>query len=139
MPVLATAVEAARQATILLAELRDSPPLEEASRTLKFAQCISLVADLKNALAEAITEARGKDHEIDTLRRNFRIFTDTVEVLGYHYDRDDKGRPKGNAYCPVCMQKFGYMLLLTETQERGHPELQCPHCKAHFSGLSRFK
>ena len=99
----------------------------------------SLVADLKNALVDASVEARGQELEIDTLRRNFRTFTDTVEVLGYHYDRDEKGRPKGTAYCPVCIQKDGYMLLLTATQERGYPELQCPNCKAFYSGLSTFK
>jgi hypothetical protein len=135
----ATAIATVRQAIALLQQLRDAPPLEEASRKLKFAQCIGLVADSKNALVDASVEARGRETQIDMLRRNFRMFTDTVEVLGYHYDRDEKGRPKGTAYCPVCIQKDGYMLLLTTTRERGYPELQCPNCRAFYSGLSTFK
>jgi hypothetical protein len=136
---LATAIATVGQAIALLQQLRDAPPLDDASRKLKFAQCIGLVADLNNALVDASAEARGHELEVDTLRRNFRTFTDTVEVLGYHYDRDEKGRPKGTAYCPVCIQKDGYMLLLTATRERGYPELQCPNCRAFYNGLSTFK
>ncbi len=138
MPDLATVLATSGQVIALLKELRDTP-LDEAGRKLKFAQAISLIADLKATLVDANAEARGKDQEIQTLRRNFRIFTDTVAVLGYHYDRDEKGRPKGAPYCPVCMQKEGYMLLLTRSQERGYPEMQCPHCKAFYGGLSVFK
>jgi rubrerythrin len=138
MPDLMTAVATAGQAIGRLKEIGEQP-LDEAQRKLKLAETMSLVADLKNALVEANAEARSKDQEIDTLRKNFRLFTSTVEVLGYHYDRDDKGRPKGSAFCPVCMQKEGYMLLLTGTQERGRPEQQCPNCKAFYSGLSVFK
>jgi hypothetical protein len=135
----ATAIATVGQAIALLQQLRDAPPLDDASRKIKFAQCIGLVADVENALVDASAEARSYEREIDTLRRNFRTFTDTVEVLGYHYDKDEKGRPKGTAYCPVCIQKDGYMLLLTATQERGYPELQCPNCRAFYSGLSTFK
>lgn len=136
---LATAIATVGQAIALLQQLRDAPPIDDASWKFKFAQCIGLVAGVKNALVDASAEARGQELEIDTLRRNFRTFTDTVEVLGYHYDRDEKGRPRGTAYCPVCIQKDGYMLLLTATQERGYPELQCPNCRAFYSGLSTFK
>jgi hypothetical protein len=134
---LATVLATSGQVIGLLRELRDAS-LDEAGRKLKFAQATSLISDLKAALVDANAEARGKDLEIETLRKNFRIFTDTVTVLGYHYDRDDKGRPKGAPYCPVCMQKDGYMLLVTRTQERGYPELQCPNCKAFYSGLPVF-
>ena len=138
MPDFMTAIAAAGQAINLVKEL-DGQSGGDPQRKLKFAEAISLIADLKNALVEANAAAKGQEQEFDTLRRNFRLFTETVEVLGYHYDKDEKGRPKGNAYCPVCMQKDGYMLLLTQTQERGHNELQCPNCKAFFNGLSVFK
>ncbi len=138
MPDLMTAIATAGQAINLVKEL-DGQSGGDPQRKLKFAEAISLIADLKNALVEANAAAKGQEQEFDTLRRNFRLFTETVEVLGYHYDKDEKGRPKGNAYCPVCMQKDGYMLLLTQTQERGRNELQCPNCKAFFNGLSVFK
>ncbi len=139
MPDLMTAIATAGQAIDVLKVLGSEQPFDDAQRKLKCAEAISHVADLKNALVEANAEAKKRDQEIDTLRKNFRLFTATVEVLGYHYDRDDKGRPKGSPFCPVCMQKEGYMILLTTTQERGRPEQQCPNCKAFYSGLSVFK
>jgi hypothetical protein len=138
MPDLMTAVAAAGQAIALVKELDAAAPADPQLK-LRFAEAVSLIADLKNALVEANAAAKGREQEIETLRKNFRLFAETVEVLGYHYDKDDKGRPKGSAYCPVCMQKDGYMLLLTQTQERGRNELQCPNCKAFYNGLSVFK
>jgi hypothetical protein len=136
---LMKAIESAGHAIQILKEMDDAQFADPAHRKLKFAEVISMIADMKAALAEANAAEKNRKQEIDTLRKNFRLFTETVEVLGYHYDKDDKGRPKGSAYCPVCMQKSGYMLLLTQTQERGRPEMQCPNCKAFYSGLSVFK
>ncbi len=103
----ATAIATVGQAIALLQQLRDAPPLDDASRKLAFAQCIGLVADLKNALVDASVEAKGQELEIDTLRRNFRTFTDTVEVLGYHYDRDEKGLRRGPPTALCASKKTG--------------------------------
>jgi hypothetical protein len=139
MPDYMKAITSAGQAIDILKALDGAQFADPAQRKLRLAEAISTIVDIKTVLVDADAAEKNRAQEIDTLRKNFRLFTETVEVLGYHYDRDEKGRPKGSAYCPVCMQKEGYMLLLTQTQERGRNEMQCPNCKAFYNGLSVFK
>jgi len=128
-----TALAAAGQAINLLKELRVvDKAIGEAEWKLKIAELNYIVADLKNALVDARLEAKTKDEELTHLRKKLRILNETIEVGGYHYDRNLEGKPSGYAYCPVCMQKDGYMLHLTRTYERGRAEQQCPNCKAIY-------
>ena len=110
---------------------------DEAEWKLKVAELNGILADLKNALIDAKEEARLKDEEIQFLRDKFLILKETVSHAGYKFDKREDGKPTGHAYCPVCMQKDGYMFHLTTSMETGRPE-QCPNCKAKYYNVTQF-
>jgi hypothetical protein len=127
-----TALATAGQAIKLAQDLRGiDKALDAAEYKLKIADLTSALADLKNALVEAKEEAKGKEEEFKALEANFLILKETVLFEGYQYDKGPDGKPSGSPYCPVCMQKEGYMFHTTTTNKAGRPE-QCPGCKAEF-------
>jgi rubrerythrin len=128
----ATALATAGQALKLVNDLRGiQKAFDEAEWKLKVAELNGAIADLKNALVDAKEEVKAKDEELKLLGENFLVLKETVEFRGYKFDKKEDGKPTGHAYCPVCIQKDGYMFHLTSTWENGRPE-QCPNCKAKF-------
>jgi rubrerythrin len=128
-----TAFATAGNAIKLVTELRSiQKAFDEAEWKLKVAELNGALADLKNALIDAKQELGAKDEEIKILGNNFLIFKETVEVSGHRYDKKTHGQPTGHPYCPVCLQKDGYMFHTTMVWgEVGRPE-QCPNCKAKY-------
>jgi hypothetical protein len=135
---LLNAIATAGQALNYLESLRSAKDAGHTEWKLQFAIAINLVAEIRNTLAEVQGTLKLRDQEIESLRARFTKFRDTVEVSGYLYDKGDGGRPRGYAYCPVCTQKFGLMLHLTATRERGRLEQQCPNCKSFYDEIKVF-
>jgi hypothetical protein len=128
-----TAFATAGNAIKLVSELRGiQKAFDEAEWKLKIAELNGALAELKNALIDAKQELSTKDEELKLLGDNFLVLKDTVETNGYRYDKKPDGQPTGHPYCPVCLQKDGYMFHTTLVwAEPGRPE-QCPHCKAKY-------
>lgn len=129
----AVAFTTAAHAVNLVNQLRGiQKSFDEAEFKLKIAELNSALADLKNALVDAKHEISGKDEEIKLLGDNFLVLKETVEAYGFRFDKKEDGTPTGHAYCPVCMQKEGYMFHLTQSMKPGRLE-ECPNCKATFA------
>ena len=127
-----TAFATATHAVNLVNQMRGiHKAFDESEWKLKVAELNSAIADLKLALVDAKQELSKKDEDLKYLGDSFLIFKETVEAHGFRYDKNADGRPTGHAYCPVCIQKEGYMFHLTSTWDPGRPE-QCPHCKAKY-------
>ena len=126
------AIATATQAVKLLNDLRGiDKAFESAESKLKIAELNGALADLKNALIDAKEEVRSKQSEFKLLEDNFLVFKETVEVQGFRYDKKDDGTPVGHPYCPVCIQKHGYMFHTTPSSKPGRLE-ECPSCKATY-------
>ena len=124
-----TAVATAGQAIKLVQELRGiDKALNEAEFKLKIADLTGVLADIKMALTEAKEELASKQAEIDTLKKQFAKVTDTIEVGGFKYDKNAQGQPIGRAYCPVCEQKHGMMIHISQVL---HTQ-QCPSCSGFY-------
>jgi hypothetical protein len=125
-----TAIATASQAIGLANQLRGAQKAyDEAEWKLKVADLNSVLADLKNALIDAKEESREKDDELEKLRKTMKAYADTIEVNGFRYNKLPDGNPVGHAYCPVCIQKSGFMFHLT--RGTGMNEV-CPYCKAAY-------
>jgi hypothetical protein len=114
--------------------------LNAAEFKLKIADLTASVAELKDTLTDAKNELAEKDKEISRLAAlQRRVADDTVELYGYRYRKrqDDKGPAAGNPFCDVCYQKQGLLIETTHLHEAGRP-LQCPNCKAKYTGLRTY-
>lgn len=128
-----TAFATAGHAINLVNQLRGiQKSFDEAEWKLKVAELNGAIADLKNALVDAKHELTNKEEELKHLEQNFLVLKETVEADGYRFDKKADGTPTGHAYCPVCMQKEGYMFHLTQSMKPGRLE-ECPNCEATFS------
>ena len=127
-----TALATAGNAIKLVGDLRGiQKAFDEAEWKLKIAELNGVLADLKNTLVDAKQELAAKDEELKLLGDNFLVLKETVEVSGFRFDKKPDGTPIGHAYCPVCMQKEGYMFHLTQSMKPGRLDM-CPSCKAEF-------
>jgi hypothetical protein len=137
----ALALSTASQAIKLANDLRSiDKEVSQAELKLKVADLTGALADLKMTLTEAKGDAAQKDAEIirlKTLQR--RVAEDTVELYGYRYRKrtDGKEGGAGNPFCNVCLQKSGLLIETTDVHEPGRP-IQCPNCKAKYSGLHTY-
>jgi hypothetical protein len=135
------AFSTASQALALVRELRTvDKELNAAEFKLKIADLTASVAELKDTLTDAKNELAEKDKEISRLAAlQRRVADDTVELYGYRYRKrqDDKGPAAGNPFCDVCYQKQGLLIETTHLHEAGRP-LQCPNCKAKYTGLRTY-
>jgi hypothetical protein len=136
---LMTAIATATQAINLAKQIREADnAFGNAEWKFKTADLNSALADLKNALIDAKEEIRAKDDEIKRLSTLMHKWSETVEVKGFHYDKDSDGNPRGAPYCPVCFQKDGFMFHLTNLPGTGSLKKHCPHCKAVYGISSLF-
>jgi rubrerythrin len=132
----ATAIATATQAVKLVNDLRAVDSLmQSAEYKLKIAELNGAIADLKNALVDAKTEAKSKEDEFKALEDNFLVLRETIEHQGFRYDKKEDGTPTGHPYCPVCIQKHGYMFHTTPSAKPGRLE-ECPNCKATYQASS---
>jgi hypothetical protein len=135
------ALSTAAQAIKLANELRSiDKEVSQAELKLKVADLTGALADLKMTLTEARGDATEKDEEIARLKKlQRRLVDDTVELYGYRYRKrtDGKEGGAGNPFCDACLQKAGLLIEIADTMEPGRP-LQCPSCKAKYSGLRTY-
>lgn len=107
--------------------------LDQAELKLKLAELTSVLADVKLALVEASEEAKCNSVEVERLRKLVRkVNEETVEYKGYLYATDSNGKPKGTAYCPVCIEDSAKLILLSSNGMRSS-EFNCPRCKARIA------
>jgi hypothetical protein len=127
------------QALKVANELRSiDKEMSQAELKLKVAELTGSLADIKLTLTEAKSEATDKDQEIARLKKlQQRLAGETVELYGYRYRKrkDDKGPVAGNPMCEVCLQKDGLLIETSFVHGTGIQQLQCPNCKAKYSGL----
>lgn len=135
------AFSSASQALKLANELRSiDKEMGQAELKLKVAELTSSLADIKLTLTEAKNDAVEKDEEIARLKKlQRRLADETVELYGYRYRKrkDGKDGGAGNPMCDVCLQKNGLLIETTHLHEPGRP-LQCPNCKAKYTGLHTY-
>jgi hypothetical protein len=128
------ALSTAPQVLKLLNELRGvDKAFDAAALKLKIAKLSGAVSDLKLALVDAKEEIAGKQKEIDRLEGLMKRHAELIEAGGYKYDKNEKGKATGHAYCPVCEQAGTLVhvaMLLDEHQ-------QCPMQSALYDqGIS---
>jgi hypothetical protein len=112
----------------------------QAALKLKIADLTDTLADLKNILTEAKTDAAEKDSEIERLKTlHRRLMDDTVELAGYRYRKSQDGKEPaaGYPFCNVCFQKDGVLLETVQLYEDGMP-MGCPGCGAKYTGVRTF-
>lgn len=135
------AFSTASQAIKLGNELRSiDKQLSQSDLKLKIAELNTSLADLKTTLTDAKNDAAEKDAEIARLKKlQQRVSDETVELFGYRYRKrkDGKEGGAGNPFCDVCYQKHGLLIETTHLSEAGRP-LQCPSCKAKYTGLRTY-
>jgi hypothetical protein len=120
----------------LVQELRSiDKELSHADLKLKIADLTSALADIKITLSEAKTEAADKDAEIVRLKAlHRRLDIDTIEMHGYRYRKNSVGEPAGTPFCPVCLEKHGYLFELAHGEHFGQA-LKCPDCNASYGNM----
>jgi hypothetical protein len=130
------------QALKVANELRSiDKEMSQAELKLKVAELTGSLADIKLTLTEAKSEATDKDQEIARLKKlQQRLAGETAELYGYRYRKrkDDKGPVAGNPMCDVCLQKDGLLIETSFVLGTGIQQLQCPNCKAKYSGLHTY-
>ncbi len=135
------ALSTASQAIKFANDLRGiDKEIGQAELKLKVADLTSTLADLKMILTEAKTDAAERDEEIARLKKlQQRVTDNTVELYGYRYRKrvDGKEGGAGNPFCDVCYQKEGLLIETAHANEPGRP-VQCPNCKAKYSGLRTY-
>lgn len=104
--------------------------VQEADYKLKIASATEALADAKMALVEANDELKGKDAEIEKLKKSIRYRAEeTIEAGGFTYRKVD-GQAVGRAYCPVCLDEGRFQNLNLAPGKGGQNTYQCPRCKA---------
>lgn len=135
------AFSAVSQAIKLANELRSiDKEVSEADLKLKIADITLALSDVKLTLAEARSDAVGKDEEIAQLRKlHRRLADDTVELNGYRYRKRTDGQEggAGKPFCNACLQKGGFLIETTDTNEPGRP-LKCPSCTVRYSNVRTY-
>lgn len=113
--------------------------IDTAEFKLKIAELSEAMADLKLTLIEARDDLASKDAEIERLKKQLQRKAELIEHAGFSYDKGKDGKPKGDAYCPVCMEKDGYLIHLTKPPH-GTTTSRCPNpnCKALYLVVERF-
>ena len=81
---------------------------------------LAAVSDLKLALIEAKDELAAKDAEIERLQKLLQRKAELIEHGGFSYDKGKDGKPKGDAYCPVCMAKDELLIHLIRPAHAPH-------------------
>jgi hypothetical protein len=126
----ALALSTVSQALKLANGLKEIEKLYNAAELkLKIAELITNLADLKITLVDARQDAAEKQMEIERLTNLFKRSAELVEFNGYKYDKDQDGKPRGHAYCPVCEQQGAFIHVATLLDEHQ----RCPKCQAHYT------
>jgi hypothetical protein len=127
-----TALATAGQAYKLAQDLRGiDKAVDAAGYKIKIADLTEALADLKHALIEARDDLAEKDAVIEQLKKLLQRKAELVEHRGFSYDKTNDGKPKGDAYCPVCMEK-GKLLIRLMPPSRGMTTSRCPNCKEQY-------
>jgi hypothetical protein len=137
---LMTALAIAGQALKLAQDLRGiDKALDAAEFKAKIADLTGALADLKLVLIEARDDLATKDAEIERLKKQLQRKAELIEHGGFSYDKGKDGKPKGDAYCPVCLAKDELLIRLTRPPH-GTTSSRCPNpsCKAVYV-VERFK
>jgi hypothetical protein len=126
-------------ATQVVKTLRDlasvGKALDTAELRLKIADLSETMADLKLAHIEAKDDLANAKGEIERLKKLTQRKAELVEYKGYSYDKGKEGKPQGDAYCSVCMEKDA--LLIHLTRAKGSTAGMCPNCRA-IHNVERF-
>jgi hypothetical protein len=129
IPALATSVRQAFD----LAKGTKAPidALNDAEAKFKMAEPYSALADAKVVIADAVDAVAAKDKEIERLKAAFRRRDETIELRGFRYRIGAHGNPIGLPFCPRCLEKDGFPILLQRSTVAGRA-LQCPECKQPY-------
>jgi hypothetical protein len=126
----------------VVGELREvDKQLSEADLKLKIAELRTNLADIQTTLTDAKADATEKDKEIERLKKlQQRVADETIEFYGYKYRtrKDGKSGGAGRPFCDVCFQKHGLLIETAGVHGKPISTLQCPNCKAQYSGLHTY-
>jgi predicted Zn-ribbon and HTH transcriptional regulator len=111
--------------------------LHEAEFKLKIAELTSALAGAKVGLAEVEDQLRAKDKEIERLSTFNLDLSGKITKSGFFMDPFDDGSPKGDPYCPYCVERKAGLFRLRHLHKPGRPS-GCPHCKNEFANAPHY-
>jgi uncharacterized Zn-finger protein len=105
--------------------------MDEAASKAQLVTLMEQLSEVRMQLLDAREEARQKDEEIARLTK---VETDVGSKLfqnGFFFDTFDDGAPKGDPYCPYCIERKEGLYRLHKVEKPGRP-WHCPHCKTEY-------
>jgi hypothetical protein len=111
--------------------------LHEAEFKLKIAELTVALANAKTGLVEIEAQLRQKDKEIDRLSTFGVDLEGKVTKNGFHYEAFEDGSPKGDPYCPYCIERKQGLFRIRHINKPGRPSM-CPHCEMEYVNAPRY-
>lgn len=111
--------------------------LHEAEFKLKIAELTSALAGAKIGLAEVEDQLRAKDKEIERLTAFNTDLNGKIIKNGFYMDTFEDGGPRGDPYCPYCIDRKAGLYRLRHLNKPGRPS-GCPHCKNEFGNAPHY-
>jgi hypothetical protein len=105
--------------------------IDQAALKLKIAELTGSLAEAKLGLVEVAEDIRAKDAEIERLRAFEINLEDKIFKDGFYMDAFEDGSPKGDAYCPYCIDMKEGLFRLRHLDKPGRPS-GCAHCKTEY-------
>lgn len=111
--------------------------LHEAEFKLKIAELTVALANAKIGLAEIENQLRQKDGEIARLSAFSMDLAGKVVKNGFYMDTFEDGSPKGDPYCPYCIERKEGLFRVRHVNKPGRPSM-CPHCEMEYSNAPHY-
>ncbi|WP_192257364.1 hypothetical protein [Mesorhizobium caraganae] len=129
---IAATISAVTAAIGLAKEIRSiDAQIDQAELRLKIADLTSSLAEAKMGLVDVADQLRQKDNEIARLSAFEGDLSDKIFKDGFHMDAFEDGTPKGDPYCPYCIERKMGLFRLHHLDKPGRPS-GCPHCKTVY-------
>src|SRR5690606_3293548 len=109
---------------------------DQATLKLKVAELTSALAETQLGLLEMSEELRAKDAEIQRLSQLPIDLSSKLMVRAYYLDAFEDGTPKGEPYCPYCIETKAGMFRLNKTHNS--LRMRCPHCKNEYQNAPNY-
>lgn len=136
---IAATLSAVTAAIGLAKELRSiDAQVNQAELKLKIADLTASLAEAKMGLVDVADQLKAKDEEITRLSAFDMDLSNKVFVRGFYLDTFEDGTtPRGDPYCPYCIDRKAGLFRLRQIDKPGRPSA-CAHCKTEYSNAPRY-
>jgi hypothetical protein len=111
--------------------------LHEAEFKLKIAELTVALANAKIGLTEIEDQLRQKDKQIERLSAFDLELAGKAMKNGFYMDTFEDGGPKGDPYCPYCIERKEGLFRVRHTGKPGRISM-CPHCEMEYSNAPHY-